>query len=185
MIVSVNLSPRFMRQDDVVDIILSVFQETGVDPKCVQIELTERSALDVESTSVQLRQLRRLGVRVAIDDFGTGYSSLSYLKCLPVDVLKIDKSFLDTIDTVAPELAIVQAVITMGHALGMSVTAEGVERVEQADCLREMGCDSAMGWLWSAALQPERIAEIAATGFQMARAVEKGGVLVPMRARGA
>jgi len=83
----------------------------------VQIELTERSALDLESTSVQLRQLRRIGVRIAIDDFGTGYSSLSYLKCLPVDVLKIDKSFLDTIDTVAPEFAIVQAVITMGHAL--------------------------------------------------------------------
>jgi diguanylate cyclase (GGDEF)-like protein/PAS domain S-box-containing protein len=185
VIVSVNLSPRFMRQDDVVDIILGVFDETGVDPKCVQIELTERSALDVESTSVQLGRLRRLGVRIAIDDFGTGYSSLSYLKCLPVDVLKIDKSFLDTIDTVAPELAIVQAVITMGHALGMSVTAEGVERVEQADCLREMGCDSAMGWLWSAALQPEHIAEIAATGFPMARGVETGGVLVPMRARGA
>jgi diguanylate cyclase (GGDEF)-like protein/PAS domain S-box-containing protein len=179
VVVSVNLSPRFMRQDDAVEDILRVLNETGVDPHCVQIELTERSALDVESTSVQLRQLRRLGVRVAIDDFGTGYSSLSYLKCLPVDVLKIDKSFLDTIDTVAPELAIVQAVITMGHALGMQVTAEGVERVEQADCLRELGCDSAMGWLWSAAVQPERIAEISATGFAMGR----GGI--PMRARGA
>jgi diguanylate cyclase (GGDEF)-like protein/PAS domain S-box-containing protein len=184
VIVSVNLSPRFMRQDNVVDIILGVFHETGVDPRCVQIELTERSALDVESTSVQLRQLRRIGVRVAIDDFGTGYSSLSYLKCLPVDVLKIDKSFLDSIDTVAPELAIVQAVITMGHALGMQVTAEGVERVEQADCLREMGCDSAMGWLWSAALQPERIAEISATGFPTGGS-EAGGVVVPIRARGA
>jgi EAL domain-containing protein (putative c-di-GMP-specific phosphodiesterase class I) len=78
----------------------------------------------------------------------------------------------------------VQAVITMGHALGMQVTAEGVEREEQADCLREMGCDSAMGWLWSAALQPERIAEISATGFPMG-GKETGGVVVPMRARGA
>ncbi|HTK14782.1 MAG TPA: EAL domain-containing protein [Acidimicrobiia bacterium] len=183
VIVSVNLSPRFMRQDDAVEDILRVLNETGVDPHCVQIELTERSALDVESTSVQLGQLRRLGVRVAIDDFGTGYSSLSYLKCLPVDVVKIDKSFLDTVDTVAPELAIVQAVITMGHALGMQVTAEGVERVEQADCLRELGCDSAMGWLWSAAVQPERIAEISATGFPMGRGDD--GSVVPMRARGA
>jgi EAL domain-containing protein (putative c-di-GMP-specific phosphodiesterase class I) len=73
----------------------------------------------------------------------------------------------------------------MGHALGMQVTAEGVERVEQADCLRELGCDSAMGWLWSAALQPERIAEISATGFSMASGEETGGVVVPMRARGA
>ena len=184
VVVSVNLSPRFMSQDDVVEDILRVFHETGVDPRCVQIELTERSALDVETTSVRLRQLRRLGVRVAIDDFGTGYSSLSYLKCLPVDVLKIDKSFLDTIDTVAADVAIVQAVITMGHALGMQVTAEGVERVEQADCLRELGCDSAMGWLWSPALQPERISEISATGFPMAGA-ETGGVVVPIRARGA
>ena len=129
---------------------------------------------------MQLSQLRRLGVRIAIDDFGTGYSSLSYLKRLPVDVLKIDKSFLDTIDSVSADVAIVQAVITMGHALGMKVTAEGVERVEQADCLRELGCDSAMGWLWSAAVGPEELAECAAVGFPMAGV---GGVVVPLRAR--
>ena len=179
VVVSVNLSPRFMRQDNVVEEITRAFHETRVDPRCVQIELTERSALDVEATSVQLRQLRRLGVRVAIDDFGTGYSSLSYLKRLPVDVLKIDKSFLDTIDTVAADVAIVQAVITMGHALGMKVTAEGVERVEQADCLRDLGCDSAMGWLWSAALAPDDLAACARSGFPMSGT---GGVVVPLRA---
>ena len=91
-------------------------------------------------------------MRVAIDDFGTGYSSLSYLKRLPIDVLKLDKSLLDTIDTVDADVAIVQAAITMGHTLGMKITAEGVERVEQADRLRELGCDTAVGWLWSPAV---------------------------------
>ena len=80
---------------------MRALDETGVDPRCLQIELTERSALtDLEVTSLKLRQLRSLGLRVAIDDFGTGYSSLSYLKQLPLDVLKLDRSFLDTIDTV-------------------------------------------------------------------------------------
>ena len=119
IVVSVNLSPRFLRQDDVVADIMRALDETGVDPRCMQIELTERSALtDLEVTSMKLRRLRALGVRVAIDDFGTGYSSLSYLKQLPIDVLKLDKSLLDSIDTVAADVAIVQAAITMGHALG-------------------------------------------------------------------
>jgi diguanylate cyclase (GGDEF)-like protein/PAS domain S-box-containing protein len=182
VVVSVNLSPRFMRQEDVVSQVTRVIDETGVDPGCLQIELTERSALtDFESTSAALRHLRRLGIRVAIDDFGTGYSSLSYLKRLPIDTLKLDKSFLDTIDSVSADVAIVQAVITMGHALGMKVTAEGVERIEQADRLRELGCDSAMGWLWSAALSPEELAACAVTGFPV-NGTAQNAVVVPLRA---
>jgi len=166
IVVSVNLSPRFMRQDDLVGEITDALTETGVDPRCLQIEITERSALtDLEVTSIKLRQLRTLGVRVAIDDFGTGYSSLSYLKRLPIDVLKLDKSLLDTVDTVEADVAIVQAAITMGHALGMKITAEGVERVEQADRLRELGCDTAVGWLWSPAVAPERLGEFAVSGL--------------------
>jgi diguanylate cyclase (GGDEF)-like protein/PAS domain S-box-containing protein len=168
IVVSVNLSPRFMRQDDLVGEIVGAIEATGVDPRCLQIEITERSALtDLEVTSMKLRQIRALGVRVAIDDFGTGYSSLSYLKRLPIDVLKLDKSLLDTIDTVDADVAIVQAAITMGHALGMEITAEGVERVEQADRLIELGCDTAVGWLWSPAVSPERLAEYAVTGFSV------------------
>ena len=98
-VVSVNLSPRFMRQSDVVDDITTVLHETGVDPRLVQIEITERSALtDLETTCAQLHELRAIGVRVAVDDFGTGYSSLSYLKQLPIDVLKLDKSFVDGLE---------------------------------------------------------------------------------------
>jgi diguanylate cyclase (GGDEF)-like protein/PAS domain S-box-containing protein len=166
IVVSVNLSPRSLSQDDIVYDIMRALDETGVDPRCIQVELTERSALtDLEVTSLKLRRLRALGVRVAIDDFGTGYSSLSYLKRLPIDVLKLDKSLLDSIDTVASDVAIVQAAITMGHALGMKITAEGVERVEQADRLRELGCDTACGWLWSPAVSPEQLGVFAVSGF--------------------
>ncbi len=166
LVVSVNLSPRFMCQSDVVADITTVLRETGVDPRSIQLEITERSAVtDLETTCAQLRQLRALGVRVAVDDFGTGYSSLSYLKRLPIDVLKLDKSFVDGLDEDVSDFAIVQAIVTMGHALGVKVTAEGVERKEQASRLRELGCDAAMGWLWSKAVPADQLASVAEAGF--------------------
>ncbi len=181
--VSVNLSPRFMRQADVVSDITSVLEETGVDPRCIQIEITERSALtDLDTTCGQLQQLRAIGVRVAVDDFGTGYSALSYLKRLPIDVLKLDRSFFDGLDGAPADHAIVQAIVTMGHALGVRVTAEGVERAEQATRLRELGCDSAMGWLWSRAVPPEELELIADAGF-MPEGGAGQGVVLPLRAR--
>jgi EAL domain-containing protein (putative c-di-GMP-specific phosphodiesterase class I) len=181
--VSVNLSPRFMRQSDVVGDITTVLRETGVDPRCIQIEITERSALtDLEVTCSQLHQLRAIGVRVAVDDFGTGYSSLSYLKQLPIDVLKLDKTFVDGLDGTSSDLAIVQAIVTMGHALGVKVTAEGVERPEQAARLRDLGCDSAMGWLWSASVPPEQLGALAESGFKPEGGVRQG-VVVPLRQR--
>jgi diguanylate cyclase (GGDEF)-like protein len=183
LIVSINLSPRFMRQADVVGDITSVLRETGVDPRCIQIEITERSALtDLDTTCSQLHQLRGTGVRVAVDDFGTGHSSLSYLKQLPIDVLKLDKSFVDGLDAAPADVAIVQAIVTMGHALGVKITAEGVERTEQATRLRELGCDSAMGWLWSRAVPPEQLEPIADAGF-MPEGGARQGVVVPLRAR--
>ncbi len=183
LVVSVNLSPRFMRQTDVVADITAVLRESGVDPRCLQLEITERSAVtDLESTCAQLHQLRALGVRVAVDDFGTGYSSLSYLKRLPIDVLKLDKSFVDGLDEAASDLAIVQAIVTMGHALGVKVTAEGVERKEQASRLRDLGCDSAMGWLWSKAVPADQLAGIAEAGFRPDGGVRQG-VVVELRKR--
>ena len=169
-----------MRQPDVVVEITNVLRETEVDPRCIQLEITERSALtDLEVTCSHLTQLRALGVRVAIDDFGTGYSSLSYLKQLPIDVLKLDKSFVDGIDGTQADSAIVQAIITMGHALGIKVTAEGVERIEQVDRLRQLGCDTAMGWLWSKSVPPERVPALAAAGLE-ARVAAPENVLVPI-----
>jgi diguanylate cyclase (GGDEF)-like protein/PAS domain S-box-containing protein len=181
LVVSVNLSPRYMRQGDVVADITSVLRETGVDPRTVQLEITERMALtDLDTTCSQLHQLRALGVRVAVDDFGTGYSSLSYLKQLPIDVLKLDKSFVDGLEGTPADLAIVQAIVTMGHALGVKITAEGVERAEQAARLRELGCDSAMGWLWTAAVPPEQLGALAELGF-MPDGGSRNGVVVPLR----
>jgi diguanylate cyclase (GGDEF)-like protein/PAS domain S-box-containing protein len=178
LVVSVNLSPRFMRQAEVVTEVTAVLRETGVDPRCIQLEITERSALtDLETTCAQLHQLRALGVRVAVDDFGTGYSSLSYLKQLPIDVLKLDKSFVDGLEGGAADLAIVQAIVTMGHALGVKVTAEGVERQEQAARLRDLGCDAAMGWLWSKAVPAHQLASIAEAGFRPDGGAREGVVL--------
>jgi diguanylate cyclase (GGDEF)-like protein/PAS domain S-box-containing protein len=177
VVVSVNLSPRFMRQADVVIEITNIIRETGVDPRCVQLEITERTALtDVETTVQRLHELRALGMRVAIDDFGTGYSSLSYLKRLPVDVVKLDRSFVESMDTQASDVAIVQAVITMGHALGMKVTAEGVERQEQAARLRALGCDTAMGWLWAPALPAAELPDAISDGFTVVDGADLHGL---------
>jgi diguanylate cyclase (GGDEF)-like protein/PAS domain S-box-containing protein len=164
--VSVNLSPRFVRQPDAIEDIRRIVDETGVDPRCLQVEITERTALtDVEHTVMTLHELRAFGIRVAIDDFGTGYSSLGYLKRLPVDVVKLDRSFVEGMDTAESDVAIVQAVITMGHALGMKVTAEGVERPEQVARLVALGCDTAMGWYWSPSLAPEVLSAVLRDGW--------------------
>ena len=164
--VSVNLSPRFVRQADAVDDIKGIVEGTGVDPRCLQLEITERTALtDIGHTVATLHELRSYGIRVAIDDFGTGYSSLGYLKKLPVDVVKLDRSFVEGMDTAESDVAIVQAVITMGHALGMKVTAEGVERPEQAARLARLGCDTAMGWYWSPSLPPEVLSAVLRDGW--------------------
>jgi EAL domain-containing protein (putative c-di-GMP-specific phosphodiesterase class I) len=101
--------------------------------------------------------LRELGVNLSIDDFGTGHSSLSQLQQTDVDVLKIDQSFVSTMDHDASSAAIVHAIITLGHALGLSLVAEGVERPAQAKLLREQGCDSAQGWLFGRPQEPEAI----------------------------
>ncbi len=164
VVVSVNVSPRFFAQPDAADAITEVLARHGVEPHRLQLEITERTALvDVQHTIETLQRLRRIGVRVAIDDFGTGYSSLGYLKQLPVDVLKLDRTFVEGIDSAERDVAIVNAVITMAHALGLHVTAEGVERGAQADRLVGLGCDTATGWYWSRALPASELAGMLGT----------------------
>ena len=132
-------------------------------PERLQLEITERTALaDRERTGAGLGQLRDRRIRVAIDDFGTGYSSLSYLRHFPIDVLKLDKSFIDGIGTIESGGAIVEAVITMGHALGMRITAEGVERAEQATELRALGCDGPQGFHFARPLAPHALEQLLA-----------------------
>ncbi|HUF85388.1 MAG TPA: EAL domain-containing protein [Acidimicrobiia bacterium] len=159
--VSVNLSPRYVHQPEVLKDVLGVLHETGVDPHRLQVEITERTALaERERTGRTLHRMRDRGIRVAIDDFGTGYSSLSYLRHFPVDVLKLDKSFIDGIGTLESGAAIVEAVITMGHALGMRITAEGVERAEQVTELRALGCDAAQGFHFARPLAPRAMEDL-------------------------
>ena len=184
LVVSVNLSPRFVRQPEFMSEITSILRETEVDPRTLRMEITERTALvDLDQTLDRLHQLRALGIQVAIDDFGTGYSALGYLKRLPVDVVKLDRSFVESMDLLDSDVAIVQAVITMAHALGMKVTAEGVEREEQAQRLAALGCDTAMGWHWSRAVLPEVLGTLLDECYVMESG--PGATVVPFPARGA
>jgi diguanylate cyclase (GGDEF)-like protein/PAS domain S-box-containing protein len=144
---SVNLSPRQFLQPNVVDEVGAILDGTGVDPSQICLEITESLAMtDIEWVISVLLELKQLGVRVAIDDFGTGYSSLGYLKRFPVDVVKIDRSFVAGIETSAVDTAIISAVIGLAEAVGMSTVAEGVETRGQLDRLRELGCRTVQGY---------------------------------------
>ena len=159
--VTVNLSSRRFQSLDLVNTISSVLAETDLPPGCLDIEVTETLIMsDVERTASQLRSLREMGVHVSIDDFGTGYSSLSYLKRLPIDRLKIDKSFIRDIAANPDDRAIIHAVTAMAHTMKLKVVAEGVETEEQLKFLRETGCDEMQGFLVSEPLPPEQLMEL-------------------------
>ena len=152
--VSVNLSARQLAQTDVVQLVRSALETTGADPAMLGLEITE-SVLMGETSVETVAALKALGVKLSIDDFGTGYSSLGHLKRFPVDQVKVDRSFVDGLGTDPEDSAIVAAVVSLGHALGLEVVAEGVETERQLDELVRLGCDQAQGF-WFAAAQPER-----------------------------
>jgi diguanylate cyclase (GGDEF)-like protein/PAS domain S-box-containing protein len=146
--VAVNLSARQFRQKDLVAMTRQILDETGMRPADLELEITESALIyDVESAIVTMVQMNDLGVSISLDDFGTGYSSLSYLKRFPIDMLKIDKSFIDEVTTDPGSKVIVKTIIVMAHSLGLKVIAEGVETEEQLAMLREHGCDQIQGYL--------------------------------------
>lgn len=146
----VNLSARQFQNPDLVAEVAQVLRATGMSPHALVLEITETVVMDdAASSSATLRELKALGVQLAIDDFGTGYSSLSYLRRFPVDVLKIDKAFVDGLGHDSEATAIVQAVITLAHTLGMSVVAEGIETAIQATHLHNLGCDAGQGYYFA------------------------------------
>lgn len=146
--VAVNLSGADLGRPDVAASILATIRASGIDPAQIEVEVTETLAMqETQDSRSTLQSLRDQGVGVAIDDFGTGHSSLARLGAFPVDVLKIDKSFIDPVVAAASEAPLVVAIIAMAHSLGLSVVAEGVERIEQLYLLRELGCDRAQGFL--------------------------------------
>ncbi len=148
--ISVNLSPRQFLQPDLVDGVAAILAETGVPPSSLELEITESVVMeDAEAGIRVLRALRGLGCRLALDDFGTGYSSLSYLKSLPLDTLKIDRSFVAGLADDGANLPIVQAVIALAHGLGIDVTAEGIETAEQLGWLRDLVCDRGQGFYYA------------------------------------
>jgi diguanylate cyclase (GGDEF)-like protein/PAS domain S-box-containing protein len=149
-VVSVNLSARQLASPDLVGNVVGAMAAAGIDPGQLSFEITESVLMDDVDFSIEiLRALKDIGVGLAIDDFGTGYSSLSYLRRFPVDTLKMDRSFINRLAAGAPDVAIVSAVIGLGQALGLTVTAEGVETVEQLRVLADLGCDAAQGYLFA------------------------------------
>lgn len=148
--INLNITPKQFAQPELAVQIGETLRETGLDPGCVNLEITETIAMgDAERSAIVLSELKALGVRLDIDDFGTGYSSLSRLQRFPVDALKVDRSFISRIDTDPATHEIVRVIVGLAHGLRLNVVAEGVETQAQVDLLRSMGCELAQGYLYS------------------------------------
>ena len=159
--ISVNLSPMQFRHKDLVGMIESVLEETGIDAHWLELEITETSVMeDPEHALGTLKQLYAMGIRLAVDDFGTGYSSLSYLKKFPLNVLKIDRSFVSDLAHDLDDAAIVDSIIAMAHRLNLKVIAEGIENQGQIDFLQNHECDIGQGFYYSKPMSAEHLADL-------------------------
>jgi EAL domain-containing protein (putative c-di-GMP-specific phosphodiesterase class I) len=147
---AVNLSPRQFRQKKFPEKVQAILDETGLDPKHLELEITESCAMEHAGETInQLNELNQMGMYLAIDDFGTGYSSLAYLQRFPIQKLKIDRSFVNDIHDDLNDAAITKTIIGLAHSMHLRVVAEGVETEHQAEWLRQQGCDQAQGFLYS------------------------------------
>jgi len=159
--VSVNLSARQLESAIIVDDVRRILGESGLDPQLLVLEITETTIMrDPEAAIERLNALKGLGVRIAIDDFGTGYSSLSYLRKFPVDILKIDRSFISGLETSPEQVAIVHSLIELGKALGLEIIAEGVELDDQRRMLEDERCPAAQGYLLARPLESSELEEL-------------------------
>lgn len=161
IILSVNVSVRHLMKNDFLDEISEVLKSSGVPADKLEIEITESIMIDSVDKALQcIDQLRAMGIQIAIDDFGTGYSSLSYLNRFPANLLKVDKSFIDKMNTSESSRQYVSAIISIGHIMGFEVISEGVEEAEQIQTLREIGCDLIQGFVWGRPLMPDAAEEL-------------------------
>lgn len=161
----VNLSARQFRRPGLVEEITAILSETGLDPGDLTLEITESVVIQKEATAeVTLAALKNLGITIAMDDFGNGYSSLAYLRRFPVDVLKIDRSMMEGMNENAEDLAIVRAITSLAHDLGLTVVAEGVETIGQLEELRSLGCDFGQGHYWRRPCPIEEALKLLADG---------------------
>ncbi|MFI3221876.1 MAG: bifunctional diguanylate cyclase/phosphodiesterase, partial [Methylococcaceae bacterium] len=160
---AVNVSPHQFRRSDINTLVASVLQETGLPAGQLELEITESGLMENSDLALDiLNNLRHQGIRLAIDDFGIGYSSLARLKYFPVDVLKIDRSFIEKIPFNKDDMEIATTIVAMAHTLGFKVLAEGVETVEQLNFLREKGCDAYQGYIKNRPLSAQAFAELLA-----------------------
>jgi diguanylate cyclase (GGDEF)-like protein len=163
LVMSVNLSARQFTQPDLVDQIAAILAETGLPAHLLELEITETVLMDQSEAGTRaLRALRELGVQLVLDDFGTGYSSLAYLKHLPLDTIKIDRSFVSGLDDDDANQPIVEAVIALAHGLGIEVVAEGIETAAQLDRLRALACDRGQGYFFAQPMPADELAPLLA-----------------------
>jgi diguanylate cyclase (GGDEF)-like protein len=174
--VAVNVSPTDLADPSFADSLIQILAETGADSRRLVLEVTESAAMkDLPNTLRVMEQLRVLGIRFSIDDFGTGYSSLSHLKRLPVDEIKIDRSFIQELETRPDDEVIVRSTINLGHALGLKVVAEGVELPASFEALKRLGCDLAQGYLVSRPLSASDL-----TRWTIERTLDEGPDVGPV-----
>lgn len=158
--VSINISATQFHKPDFAPRVLSLMSEVGISPERVELEIVEDTFItDFDAATANINTLRSAGLKIALDDFGKGYSSLTYLIKIPVDKIKIDKCFIDNCDTV-PSAAVIQAIVAVARAIGLKVTAEGVETAEQHRFLRAVGCHYLQGYLFAMAASVDGITRL-------------------------
>src|SRR6185369_15165196 len=164
--VAVNLSARQLRDNDFVPLVMKILADTGLEPHYLELELTESALMgDAGDTVCKLLSLKEQGISISVDDFGTGYSSLSYLKHLPIDTIKVDRSFVRDIVNDPDDAAIVDAIVAMAHSLKLNVIAEGVETHEQLEFLRNLKCQQVQGYFFARPLDPQQFEAFIAQGM--------------------
>ena len=162
---SVNLSARQFQHPGLLGDVTRALEESGLDPSALTLEITESVVMrEPHVAAAKLREMKALGVAIAVDDFGTGYSSLAYLKDFPVDSLKIDRSLIQGLGDGGDDSAIVRSVVALGHALRLSVTAEGIETVDQLAQLRSLQCDRGQGYLFARPAPAEEVVRMLIDG---------------------
>ena len=155
-VLSVNVSVRHLMRNSFLDELREVLKSTGMPPEQLEVEITESIMIDsVDKALDCINEIKKLGIKIAIDDFGTGYSSLSYLNDFPADMLKVDKSFIDKMNTNDSSKQYVAAIISIGHVMNFTVISEGVEQPDQLDTLRNIGCDYIQGFIWGRPMAPD------------------------------
>ncbi|WP_278335010.1 EAL domain-containing protein [Clostridium massiliodielmoense] len=163
---SVNVSVIQLQQDDFIEKLKRILEKTKLPPECLELEITESVMMESKETNLDiLNSISDIGVKIALDDFGTGYSSLSYLRMLPINKIKLDKSFIDTIHTNKNDKFIVEGIIDLAHKIGFNVIAEGVELSEQLDVLCKANCDEIQGYYFSKPVGEDKFKELLKEGY--------------------